>query len=137
MEGPLLPVGEYKGYGLSFVTDVLTGVLTGSLYGGSVFQDDRNYDVGHTMIAIDPVVFLPRAEFEARLERLIAEIKSAPPIDGDRPGLLPGEAEQEAARQRLRDGIPVDEQTVRGLAALAKELGTSFPLTNERTETHG
>ena len=47
MDGPLLPIGDYKGYGLSLLTDVLSGVMTGALFGGSVFQDDTNYDVGH------------------------------------------------------------------------------------------
>ena len=28
MSGALLPMGEYKGYGLSLVTDILTGVMT-------------------------------------------------------------------------------------------------------------
>jgi LDH2 family malate/lactate/ureidoglycolate dehydrogenase len=131
MEGPLLPMGDYKGYGLSLITDVLTGVMTGSLFGGSVFQDDRNYDVGHTMIAIDPEAFLPRGEFAARLERLIDEVTSAPPIDADQPVQLPGQGELERARQRMSDGIPVDVRTIEGLAELAQELGVSFPLTVE------
>jgi LDH2 family malate/lactate/ureidoglycolate dehydrogenase len=131
MDGPLLPVGDYKGYGLSLVTDILTGVMTGSLFGGSVFQDDRNYDVGHTMIAIDPEAFLPRGEFAVRLERLIDEVKSAPPIVAEQPVLLPGEAEQERARRRRTDGVPVDVETVERLASLAKELGVTFPLTEE------
>jgi LDH2 family malate/lactate/ureidoglycolate dehydrogenase len=131
MDGPLLPVGEYKGYGLSLITDVLSGVMTGSLFGGSVFQDDRNYDVGHTMIAVDPEAFMPRGEFAARLERLIDEVKSAPPIDADRPIMLPGEAEQERARRRKTDGVPVDVETVERLAKLAKELGIAFSLTEE------
>jgi len=131
MDGPLLPVGEYKGYGLSLVTDVLAGVMTGSLFGSSVFQDERNYDVGHTMIAIDPEAFLPGGEFAARLERLIDEVKTAPPIDKDQPVLLPGEAEQARARCRLDKGVPVDVQTVDRLATLAAELGVAFPLTEE------
>ena len=81
MEGPLLPIGDYKGYGLSLVTDVLTGVLTGSLFGTRVFQDDGNYDVAHTMIAVDIEAFMPFGEFGARLERLVAEVVEAPPID--------------------------------------------------------
>lgn len=133
MEGPLLPVGDYKGYGLSLITDVLTGVMTGSLFGGSVFQDDRNYDVGHTMIAIDPEAFLPRGEFAARLERLIDEVRSAPPIDADQPVQLPGEAEQKLARQRKADGIPVDVETVEKLETLAQELGVSFTLSEEHS----
>ena len=131
MDGPLLPVGDYKGYGLSLITDIVAGVMTGSLFGGSVFQDDRNYDVGHTMIAIDPEAFLPRGEFAARLERLIDEVKSAPPIEVDQPVLLPGEAEQERAKRRKVDGVPVDVETVEQLAALAKELGVTFSLTEE------
>ena len=29
LDGPLLPIGDYKGYGLSFMTDILAGVMTG------------------------------------------------------------------------------------------------------------
>ena len=79
MDGPLLPMGDYKGYGLSFMTDVLTGVLTGSLFGRRVFQDEENYDVAHTMIAIDIEAFMARGEFDERLEQLIAEVQGAPP----------------------------------------------------------
>lgn len=126
MDGPLLPVGDYKGYGLSLVTDILTGVLTGSLFGAQVFQDDRNYDVAHTMIAISIDAFMPRQRFAERLEALIADVLSAPPIDPARPVQLPGQAEQERARRRLERGIPVDGATVRGLRRLAAELGVPF-----------
>ena len=126
MDGPLLPVGDYKGYGLSLVTDILTGVLTGSLFGAQVFQDDRNYDVAHTMIAISIDAFMPRQRFADRLEALIADVLSAPPIDPARPVQLPGQAEQERARRRLERGIPVDGATVRGLRRLAAELGVPF-----------
>ena len=127
-DGPLLPIGDYKGYGLSLVTDVLTGVLTGSLFGQQVFQDDLNYDVAHTMIAIDPAAFMPRRDFDARLEALLAQVRAAPPIDPERPVQLPGEAEQLRARRRLLRGIPVDRDTVEGLRELASELGVRFSL---------
>ena len=128
MDGPLLPVGDYKGYGLSLVTDILTGVLTGSLFGGQVFQDDLDYDVAHTMIAIDTDAFMPRPTFEQRLEALLAEVLAAAPIDPDRPVQLPGDAEQRRARRRLHRGVPVDRKTVAGLRELAIELGVPFSL---------
>ena len=128
MRGPLLPIGDYKGYGLSLVTDILTGVLTGSLFGGQVFQDDLDYDVAHTMIAVSTDAFMQRAHFEERLEALIAEVLTAPPIDPDRPVQLPGEAEQRRARRRLRLGVPVDGRTVAGLRELAAELGVPWSL---------
>jgi LDH2 family malate/lactate/ureidoglycolate dehydrogenase len=127
MTGALLPIGEYKGYGLSLVTDVLTGVLTGSLFGLSVFQDDRNYDVGHFFVAIDPAAFLPRADFDRRLEELVHEVKSAPPIDPERPVMLPGEVEFRRMEERLRDGVPLDRETVARLKELAGEEVVAFP----------
>ncbi|MDE2983053.1 MAG: Ldh family oxidoreductase [Gemmatimonadota bacterium] len=128
MDGPLLPIGDYKGYGLSLITDALTGVLTGSLFGAQVFQDDENYDVAHTMIAIRIEAFIARRRFDERLEALIADVLTAPPIDPDGPVQLPGQAEQERARWRLEHGIPVDGTTVAGLRDLARELGVPFAL---------
>lgn len=128
MDGPLLPIGEYKGYGLSLITDVLAGVMTGSLFGLKVFQDESNHDVGHVMLAIDPGAFMPRAEVDARLEQLIAEVKGAPPIDAARPVILPGEVEFKRMAQREQDGVPLSRETVDGLRALAHELKVAFPL---------
>lgn len=120
--GPLLPVGEYKGYGLSLVTDVLCGVMTGSLFGTRVFQDDTHFDVGHMMTAIDPACFMDRQAFETRLEALVAEVLAAPPIDPEQPVVLPGQIEQERARRRRADGIPVATRTVVGLQELTEAL---------------
>ena len=128
MDGPMLPIGEYKGYGLSLVSDVLAGVMTGALFGMNVFQDDSNYDVGHIMVAIEPQAFLTEAEFQERLEQLVAEVKGAPALDPQRPILLPGEIEFKRMEERQRDGIPVARETVDGLRELARALAVDFPL---------
>lgn len=128
MDGPLLPIGEYKGYGLSLASDVLAGVMTGALFGMSVFQDEQDYGVGHMMLAVNPDVFIPRADFDNRLAKLVQEIKSAPAIDKDRPVMLPGEIEHNRMEQRRREGVPVALETVEGLQELAGELGVSCPL---------
>lgn len=128
MDGPLLPIGEYKGYGLSLITDILSGVMTGALFAGAVFQDDQNYDVGHTMLAIRPDVFVGQEAYEQRLEQFVAEVKAAPPIHNDRPVRLPGEVEFERMTERRREGIPVSRETVSGLRELAAELNVDFPL---------
>ena len=127
-DGPMLPIGEYKGYGLSLVSDVLAGVMTGALFGMNVFQDDSNFDVGHIMVAIEPQAFLTEAEFQERLEQLVAEVKAAPALDPQRPILLPGEIEFKRMEERQRDGIPVARETVDGLRELARALAVDFPL---------
>jgi len=113
MAGPLLPIGAYKGYGLSLFSDVLAGVMTGALFGRQVFQDDQNFDVGHMLIAIDPAALLPAADFERRLEELVAQVKGAAPIDEARPVLLPGEVEFGRMRERQARGIPVAQAEAR------------------------
>lgn len=122
MDGPMLPIGEYKGYGLSFVTDVLTGVMSGASFGLSVFQNEDRYDVGHVMIALDPALFMPRDQFDERLAQLISEVKGAPPIDPARPVMLPGDLEHERALRRRREGIPVAQATLEALRPLALGL---------------
>jgi len=126
--GPLLPMGDYKGYGLSLVTDVLTGVLSGSLFGADVFQDDLNFDVAHTLIAVDIEAFMDRSVFDDRLERLIGQVMSAPPIDPDRPIQLPGEAELRRAEERRVAGIPLHRDLHDELERLADEIGIPFLL---------
>lgn len=128
MDGPLLPIGEYKGYGLSFFTDVLSGVMSGAKFGLNVFQDDKDFDVGHTMIAINPYMFIDEDEFKQRLSELINDIRTAPPIDPEKPVFLPGESEQSRAREREQNGIPVATETVEKLSALASKLGVPFNL---------
>lgn len=128
MDGPLLPIGEYKGYGLSLLTDVLTGVMTGSMFGMSVFQDDTNYDVGHMMMAVSPTMFMSQDDFDTRLEALVDEIKSAPAIDAQRPVVLPGEIEYRRLEERTESGIPVSRETVDALRPLAADVGIEFTL---------
>lgn len=128
MEGPVLPIGEYKGYELSLITDILAGVMTGSLFGMSVFQEDTNHDVGHMMLAIDPTAFLTQSEFDQRLEQLVAEVKGAPPIDPNRPVILPGEVEFGRMAQRQAEGVPVSVETVDALRPLAQDLHVEFTL---------
>jgi LDH2 family malate/lactate/ureidoglycolate dehydrogenase len=123
-----LPIGRAKGYGLSFMTDVLTGVMMGAKFGLSVFQDESNYDVAHVMVAVNIESFLPKDQFYDRLERLVTEVKAAPRIDPEGEILLPGEAEYRRMQERLRNGIPVDAATVERLRPIADELHVPFPL---------
>lgn len=128
MQGPLLPIGEYKGYGLSLITDVLAGVMTGSLFGMNVFQDESHHDVGHVMLALDPAAFMPREQVDERLEALIAEVKGAPAIDPARPVVLPGEVEFGRMQEREANGVPLSRDTVEKLRTLAHDLKVDFPL---------
>ena len=70
MTGALLGIGQYKGYGLSFMTDVLTGVLSGGAFGLTPYADPAKQDVAHTFIAFDIAWFMSLDEFKGAHRRV-------------------------------------------------------------------
>lgn len=85
LQGLILPMAGHKGYIISFMMDVLAGVLTGSAFGAAVtgpYVPDRRSGCGHLFITIHIDSMMARAEFEQRLERLIEEVKAVPKAAG-------------------------------------------------------
>ena len=121
--GPLVPVGEFKGTGLSLITDVLTGVMSGAAFGTKPYSDPAEHDVGHLLLAIDPITFMGADLFASRLATLGDEVKASERKAGVEEILLPGELEHRRMIERKRDGVPVHPDTVIELRDLCKELG--------------
>lgn len=126
--GTQMPIGEFKGFGLAFFTEVLSGVLSGSLFGTEVFQDINNHDVGHFIMAINPDTFMPHDEFQQRLEKYVDMFYAAELTDADTKVYLPGELEFMTEEENLKLGIPIDRNSVEKLRALAKERNVECPL---------
>jgi LDH2 family malate/lactate/ureidoglycolate dehydrogenase len=131
MAGALLGIGEYKGYGLAMLTDVLTGVIAGAGYGLKPYSDPLRLDVSHTFIALDIAWFMPVDEFRARMDDFIAQVRAARPRPGVRDILVPGEVEYRRETAFRRDGARLDAEVFDKLAALAAELGIAFPFERE------
>lgn len=123
MAGALLGIGQYKGYGLAVMTDVLTGVISGGAFGLTPYSNPAKLDVAHTFLAVDIGWFMPPEEFHQRMQQLIAELKAS----GLRPGysevLVPGELEYRRQKERLADGIALSPEDVADLRELALKLG--------------
>jgi LDH2 family malate/lactate/ureidoglycolate dehydrogenase len=124
LKGFVMPIGGHKGYGLALMVDILSGVLTGALFGSdarSLFQDKSDpQGLGHFFIVIDPARFMDIGDFHDRMERLGRDMRSAPAADPERPVVLPGEFEHKAAAERSARGIPVEATLMRQLEALAR-----------------
>ena len=125
-------IGAHKGYGLAVLLEVLCGVLTGAGFGQAHAPDrladpQTRHDLGHLFAVLDPTVFMPRPEFEARIEQLCAEIKQSEPAPGVSRILLPGELEHERSETRLRHGIPVRADAREALLAFCGELAIALP----------
>jgi LDH2 family malate/lactate/ureidoglycolate dehydrogenase len=123
MKGPLLAIGEYKGYGLSFMTDVLTGVIGGGGFGLVPYADPAKLDVSHALTAVDIEWFMPRAEFERRMGEFAAMVKSRAVRPGFSEILIPGEQEARRVAKKSANGVPIDDEVLADLRGLGRELG--------------
>jgi LDH2 family malate/lactate/ureidoglycolate dehydrogenase len=122
LKGFVLPIGNHKGYGIALAVDVLSGVLTGAGFADGVKSIMQQWSepqhVGHSMIVIDPVRFMPWEFFAERMKQLRESMRSAPALNPDSPVILPGEYEAEIAKTRRLEGIPMEEgvfQVLKGL----------------------
>jgi LDH2 family malate/lactate/ureidoglycolate dehydrogenase len=130
LAGLILPIGGHKGYAISFMIDVLTGVLSGSEFAGGVagpYQAERRSGCGHLIIVLDIEAFMDLDEFNSRVELLISEVKGAPLAEDADEILYPGEPEARAERENTRRGITLPQATVDDLRSLAGELGAPHP----------
>jgi LDH2 family malate/lactate/ureidoglycolate dehydrogenase len=129
--GVILPMGGHKGYAISFMMDVLSGVLTGSSFATGVSgpqQAERRSGSGHLVLALDVEAFLPLAEFNRRVEQLIEEVKSVPLAEGFDKVLYPGELEDRSQARLQREGIDLPEGTRAELERLAEQVGVPLEL---------
>jgi LDH2 family malate/lactate/ureidoglycolate dehydrogenase len=126
--GLLLPAAGPKGYGLAFMVDVLTGVLSGGSFGAGVkglYADAATpNDCAHLFLAIDPAAFGQSAEeFGARVTELAAQVAASPTAPGSDRVRLPGQLEGERYAAAEVDGVPVQPAVLGALRDLAASLG--------------
>lgn len=126
IDGIILPMAEHKGYAIAVIVDLLSGVLTGSGFLSAVhspYKTAEKSNCGHLVIALDIKVFQPLAEFHARMEQFIAEIKSVPLASGHDEVFYPGEMEAKNDLRNRRDGLQLPADTLADLRRIADETG--------------
>ena len=129
LRGLLMPLGGYKGSGLGMMVEVLCAVLSGgsmSTEVGGIHIKQRPMNTSQSFLAIDVARFLPLEEFQTRMERLIAGVKSARPAQGYDEILVAGDPEWRAEADRLREGIPIEETLWKRITDLAQQRGVQF-----------
>ncbi|MBX7203912.1 MAG: Ldh family oxidoreductase [Bacteroidia bacterium] len=139
--GALLPLGSshdaagHKGYGLGALVDIMSAVLGGANYGPWVppfvafldpLPDLPGKGLGHFVGAMRIDAFRPAADFKKHMDNWIQRFKSAPAIDIAERVLIPGEPEFSMTEYRLKNGIPLNGNVVKDLAALGERFNISL-----------
>ena len=123
--GSILPLGGlagHKGFGLGLIVDVLAGALSDSGCSGS---DNTRVCNATLMIVIDIARFIALEDYHRHVEKLVTFMKCSPPAPGFDEILMPGEIESRQKQHRLREGIPVDDETWRQIQETAANVGIS------------
>jgi ureidoglycolate dehydrogenase (NAD+) len=120
----LLPIGGYKGFGLSMMVDILCALLTGAPYGPNVSRMfgtpvSEKRDLGHFFMAIRIDCFEEPGLFKKRLKEMMDALRNEPARDEKSPVLVPGDPEKACSRERSANGIPIPESLLHELAELA------------------
>jgi len=130
-QGLIQPFGGYKGYGLSLLLDILSGVLSGGGFSTHVRtlyrQIESPSQIAHTCAALRINAFMPFAGFCRRVDEIIRLMHSCPVAPGVERIFVPGEIEYATERRRRAKGIPINAGLRDELRALGKGLGVKPP----------
>jgi len=128
-EGFLLPIGGYKGYGLSLIVGILAGTLNGAAMGSQVIDFNKDFstttNTGQAIAVIDPAAFGDIVEFKQNVDRLIGELRNAERMPGVERIWLPGEQSHHKRLAHEKQGVLLAPSLVKQLHELAAQLGVS------------
>ena len=127
LKGSLLPIGGYKGYGLSMFVDIFAGMLTGSHYAGEVknlSKMDEDSGNGHLFVVIDLEKFMTREEKSDRIAHFYDAVKAC----GEEGKIyMPGEIEYNKLKAS-ETTVQISKKQFEEVNAVAEEVGATARL---------
>ena len=120
LAGVQLPIGGFRGSGLAWMVDILSGVLTGSNHGGKVkdpFDDFSGpQNIGHLFLVIKPNLFI--GNYSQRIKENINRIKKLPKIKGVKEILYPGQSKFKRYKKNKNKKIKISPNILKDLKKL-------------------
>lgn len=121
--GSLGPFGAHKGYGLAVMCELLGGALAGEWTSQPANPRDNTIVNHMLMFVLDPAAFGGIEQFQSEVEAMTDYLQSTTPGTGFDRVRVPGEPEIESMRERVANGVPIDDNTWQGLVKAAGIAG--------------
>ena len=122
LEGVQLPIAGFRGSGLAWMVDILSGVFTGGNHGGKVkdpFDDFTGpQNIGHLFIVIKANIFVNN--FNTRIKENIKRIKKLPKLKGVKEILYPGQNKYKRFKMNQKKEIKISDIIKKDLEYLKK-----------------
>jgi LDH2 family malate/lactate/ureidoglycolate dehydrogenase len=114
LAGVQLPIAGFRGSGLAWMVDILSGVFTGANHGGKVkdpFDDFTGpQNIGHLFIVMKPNLFV--GSYNKKIKENIKRIKSLPKIKGLKEILYPGQNKYAKYKKNLKKSVDIPKNTL-------------------------
>ncbi len=131
-KGTMLPLGDYKGYGLALMFTFLTGALAGNGFDADQpdwTEHDKPFGLPMFAMAIDPDRCLG-GDYRVAVDEAVTRIKASALAPGFDEIRIPGEGAHRRYRAALAEGIALKDALLRDLDRIAEETGVA-PLERE------
>ena len=123
LEGVQLPIAGFKGSGLAWMVDILSGVLTGGNHAGHVKDPFTDFsgpqNIGHLFFVLKPNLFVGNS-FNKRIKNNIKTIKKLPRIKGVKEILYPGQSKYNRYKNNLKKEIKITKNILEDLNSLIR-----------------
>ena len=128
LKGLLMPVGGYKGVGLTVMVDVLSGILSQNGVSESVADND-DYDkprkIGHLFMAIRISNFVDPKKFRNDMDAFIDRLHNVRKKEGVDKIYVPGEIEHYKELECTKNGFTLSAAAVIRLNKLSDDFGVA------------
>jgi len=115
-----LPIGYWKGSGLSMVMDMVAAMLSGGLATHQIALDPfRETGLSQIFLAIDPGTVANPQELDQIAVGVINSLREAIPAEPGKPVRYPGEQTLQLREENLRLGVPVDPEIWRQISSVS------------------
>lgn len=106
----VLPMGYWKGSGISIALDLIATVLTNGNSVSKIGTFSDEIGLSQVMLAIDPGKMNSVELTDEIVDQILADLKTSEPLEEGKPVLYPGERVAKAVRENMEQGIPVIEE---------------------------
>lgn len=104
-----LPIGYWKGSGLSLALDLIAAALSGGATSQIVGSLPTETQLSQMFICVDLDHFPDREEIKKKIADALAYMKTSTPVKEGVPVHFPGEHMKQVREDNQKNGIPVDE----------------------------
>jgi len=118
--------GNYKGYGIALMVEMMTSLMSGMPYGPNIphmfpVNNKKRY-LSHFFMAIDIKRFQSVSVYKKRMKQLADDLRKISSTEDFENVMIAGDPEKKIYRERVKIGIPLTQEVYDSFNDLIKDL---------------